>query len=120
MLTTTRSAAENGYCIHLPGARHPLLLQPSLDPLPSPPSADDNRFEGGFMERPAWELRPTTGVARFQSRGGPPPRALDLRVPADRKVVAITGGWLALVHRAGCRTSLGALRCLVRVTPLLL
>lgn len=29
--------------MHVPGARHPLLMAAALPPLPSPPSPDENR-----------------------------------------------------------------------------
>ncbi len=56
------------------------------------PQIDDNRFDQGFQEAPAWEVRRSTVPRSLQAGGGrPAPRPLDLRVPADAAVVAITG-----------------------------
>ncbi|GLC46171.1 hypothetical protein PLESTB_001197300 [Pleodorina starrii] len=99
--------------LHVPGARHPVLMQRGLPPLPQPPSVDDNRFDRDFQAAGAWELRrvfvpdgprpgempypgsTTGGGAEGEGEEGPMqqllPRPLDLRVPSGRSVVAITG-----------------------------
>ncbi|GFR51258.1 hypothetical protein Agub_g13562, partial [Astrephomene gubernaculifera] len=107
--------------LHLPGAMHPVLMQRGLPPLPHPPSIDDNRFDRDFQAAPAWELmrrravRPegpaselggssgsggggaAEGGAGAEGGGGGGggasllPKPLDLRVPAGRRVVTITG-----------------------------
>ncbi|KXZ48804.1 hypothetical protein GPECTOR_25g388 [Gonium pectorale] len=119
--------------LHVPGALHPVLMQRGLPPLPQPPSVDDNRFDRDFQAAPAWEVRrvlqpegPASGLAAGAAGSGDPasgaasspagllPRPLDLRVPAGKAVVAITGpntggktvtikaaGLMALMAKAG-------------------
>jgi hypothetical protein len=55
---------------------------------------DDNRFDQGFQETPAWEKRRSLVASESsQSLRGPrpSPKPLDLRVPTHAAVVAITG-----------------------------
>lgn len=90
---------EGGWAVHLAGARHPVLMQPALAPLPQPPSSEDNSFGRNFTERPPWEAQllavapPAPAPPPSASGGGPAalPRPLDLRIPAAARVVAITG-----------------------------
>ncbi|KAG1678593.1 hypothetical protein FOA52_012600 [Chlamydomonas sp. UWO 241] len=85
--------------LHVPGALHPLLLEPTLPKLPEPPSMDDNRFEAGFTETAGWEVRsslvsqPVGGSSSSGSDSSAPrrPAPLDLAVPGGALVVAITG-----------------------------
>ncbi|GAX74806.1 hypothetical protein CEUSTIGMA_g2253.t1 [Chlamydomonas eustigma] len=83
--------------LHVPGALHPLLLEPTLAPLPDPPAVEDYQFQHGFQEAPAWEVKKSLmtgggqedGMPSFRPR--PAPKPLDLRVPGCSEVVAITG-----------------------------
>mmetsp|Transcript_12639 Transcript_12639/g.33478 ORF Transcript_12639/g.33478 Transcript_12639/m.33478 type:complete len:923 (+) Transcript_12639:28-2796(+) len=81
--------------IWVPGALHPLLLSGSLPPTPNPPSPDDNRFDRNFAEPPAWEARRSIlGDDSTSTKGagrGRRPHELDLRVPKDKQIIAITG-----------------------------
>jgi DNA mismatch repair protein MutS2 len=95
--------------LHMPGARHPLLLQPSLPPLPRPPSADDASFETDYVPPPLFALATATasndsdsddsGSSQGLAPGGQSPdqglvrtaKPLDIRVPDSARVVAITG-----------------------------
>ncbi|KAF8057679.1 NPC1 [Scenedesmus sp. PABB004] len=95
--------------LFLPGARHPLLLQAALPPLPRPPSGEDAAFESDFVPPPLWALAAGGGSSGSASSSGSdsdgdagaddapaprraPPQALDLRAPGGvTRVVAITG-----------------------------
>ncbi|KAF5840879.1 muts domain V-domain-containing protein [Dunaliella salina] len=81
--------------IWVPGALHPLLLAGSLPPTPNPPSPDDNRFDRNFAEPPAWEARQSVlGDDNTGKKGagrGRRPHELDMRVPKDKQIIAITG-----------------------------
>ncbi|GIM00122.1 hypothetical protein Vretimale_5037 [Volvox reticuliferus] len=100
-------AKESGTSpLSIPGALHPVLMQRGLQPLPQPPSVDDNRFDRDFQAAPAWELRrvlvpdgprpgelpdgSTAVTGDDEVRRSMLPRPLDLRVPPGKAVVAIT------------------------------
>jgi DNA mismatch repair protein MutS2 len=101
---------EGGWAVHLPGARHPVLMQPALAPLPQPPSSEDNSFGRNFTERPPWEAQllavaPQAPAPPPSASGGGAaalPRPLDLRIPAAARVVAITGARAREPARAAC------------------
>eukprot|EP00983_Pelagomonas_calceolata_P054087 1143560-Pelagomonas_calceolata.AAC.4 len=56
---------------------------------------DDNRFDRNFAEPPAWEARRSIlGDDSTSTKGagrGRRPHELDLRVPKDKQIIAITG-----------------------------
>jgi DNA mismatch repair protein MutS2 len=112
----------------LPGAKHPLLLQPSLPPLPRPPSSDDACYATDFVAPPLFAFAAATAsagsssesddeggaVTVTQQQQGRTAKPLQLAVPASARVVAITGpntggktvmlktaGLLALMSKAG-------------------
>ena len=101
-------AAAPASLISAPGALHPLLLEPALEPLPRAPTADDRPFAADFQAVPTFGALSAAGGAGGGNRrsgssssgggGSRPrgeraarPRPLDLRVPAGKRVVAITG-----------------------------
>jgi DNA mismatch repair protein MutS2 len=81
--------------IWVPGALHPLLLERALDPLPRAPSAFDQPFAADFQAVPTFGAPPPGAGGGQHSKGAaerpPRPRPLDLRVPGNKRVVAITG-----------------------------
>lgn len=55
---------------------------------------DDNRFERNFSPPPLWEVRQSSlgaGAIGPPATGGVAPQPLDLKVPPNKKVVAVTG-----------------------------
>lgn len=57
------------------------------------------RFDRNFGEAPAWERRPPSTAAAIAAAAAAAaaaslPRPLDLCVPADKAIVAITGGYM--------------------------
>ncbi|KAL6764861.1 hypothetical protein V8C86DRAFT_2464886 [Haematococcus lacustris] len=96
-LVTTLMAGHDGRpLLSVPGALHPVLLERVLGhSLPQPPAADEKLFERNYAAAPAWELprpsSPSPPAPDSSSRPGIAPRPLDLRVPAGKRVVAITG-----------------------------
>jgi DNA mismatch repair protein MutS2 len=78
--------------ISVPGALHPLLLEPALEPLPRAPSANDQPFAADFQAVPTFGAPPGSGSqGRRSNDQASRPRPLDLRMPAGKRVVAITG-----------------------------
>lgn len=79
--------------VHLPGARHPLLLQPALPPLPETPEYDDSEFATSFTGQIASPLGLATAepvdVAPPARRD--PPQPVDLCVPPGKTSVIVTG-----------------------------
>ncbi|GMH36521.1 hypothetical protein BSKO_04389 [Bryopsis sp. KO-2023] len=83
-----------GFQLKLQGARHPILLEPSLARLPTPPSAIDAPFSSDFQTVSLDSQRvqpPTTTKTDENSEKPEPPRPLNLQIPAGKSVVALTG-----------------------------
>lgn len=76
--------------VYVPGAVHPLLLEPSLNPLPRAPTAEDQPFAANFQAVPTFG-GPAAGTGGVQGHAAARPRPLDLRVPPGKRIVAITG-----------------------------
>jgi len=81
--------------IELPGLRHPLLLEPSLGELPQPPLIGDAvaAFNSRFLGRADSAPTPLTfePAQKAAHKVKPPPQAIDMQVPAQLSVVAVTG-----------------------------
>ena len=85
--------------MHLPRARHPLLLARSLPALPAVPEYDDSEFENNYMGRiktvADYEDSAVTGRDSTGGEGDAPrgkaPRSVDLTVQPGKTGVILTG-----------------------------
>ena len=79
------------HVLELVSCRHPLLLAPSLPSLPDAPPTLLMDFESDFIGPVGGLSSVKRGRKKNEDNAASPPVPLDLTVPADKKVVALTG-----------------------------
>ena len=95
-LMTIQEGRSTGW-VRLQGIRHPLLLQPALEPLPRVPTLEDASLTEFYSSSTASYTSSSDGASSSEADedegagGGAPPRPIDLRVPPLISVASITG-----------------------------
>lgn len=83
---------QDPFQVHIPSALHPLLLERSMEfLLPKAPSLSERTFSEGFQQSMNSLLASFEEQEEDKSSPQTPPQSLDLTIPWNKRVVALTG-----------------------------
>lgn len=83
---------QDPFQVHIPSAIHPLLLERSMESsLPKAPSLSKRTFSEGFQQSMNSLLASFEEQEEDQSSAQTSPQSLDLTIPWNKRVVALTG-----------------------------